>query len=91
MHITTFYGGVTVSSITARDANRHFSSLLRDVASGKSVTVLSHGKPVATISPVKLDEKERESAKVNLLDRLRLQQPVGMRDWTREELYEADE
>ncbi len=53
--------------------------------------MLSHGKPVATISPVKLDEKERESAKVNLLDRLRLQQPVGMRDWTREELYEADE
>ena len=53
--------------------------------------MLSHGKPVATISPVKFDEKERESAKVNLLDRLRLQQPVGMRDWTREELYEADE
>ena len=34
------------------DANRGFSSLLREVAAGKTVTIVSRRKPVATIAPV---------------------------------------
>ena len=78
-----------MKTISAGDANRHFSTLLRDVASGEVVTVLSRGKPVATIGPASTNEAERESAKRQLLVRLRQQTPSGARDWTRDALYEG--
>lgn len=78
-----------MKTVTAGDANRHFSSLLREVATGEVITVLSRGKPVATIAPVRSDSLEREAAKINLLSRLRQQTPSGARNWTRDELYEA--
>ena len=77
-----------MNSISARDANRHFSRLLREVASGKVVTVLSRGKPIATISPAEAHDGEREDAKLALLSRLRKQRSGGARNWTRDELYE---
>ena len=78
-----------MKTISAADANRHFSSLLRNVASGEVVTVLSRGKPVATIAPARSVRGEREAAKRNLLGRLRQQEPSGARNWTRNELYEG--
>jgi len=39
-----------MKTISAADANRYFSSVLRDVAFGEVVTVVSRGKPVAVIS-----------------------------------------
>ena len=78
-----------MKTISAADANRHFSSLLRDVATGEVITVLSRGKPVATLSPVRPRDDQRHLAKRTLLERLRQQQPSGTRAWTRDELYEA--
>lgn len=78
-----------MKTITAGDANRHFSTLLRKVAAGEVITVLSRGKPVATIAPARSASGEREAAKLNLLERLHQQSPSGARDWTRDELYEA--
>lgn len=78
-----------MKTISAGDANRHFSNLLRDVATGEVITVLSRGKPVATIAPPHSGGIEREAAKLNLLERLRQQKPSGTRNWTRDELYEA--
>jgi len=77
-----------MKTISASDANRHFSSLLRDVATGEVITVLSRGKPVATIAPARPGGSEREAVKRNLLARLRQQKPSGARNWTRDELYE---
>jgi prevent-host-death family protein len=77
-----------MKTISAADANRHFSSLLREVTGGETVTVLSRGKPVAQIRPVGSDEDEREEAKRQLLARLNEQPALGARDWRREELYE---
>ncbi len=77
-----------MKTISAGDANRHFSKLLRDVATGEVVTVLSRGKPVATIGPAQSDGA-RETAKRHLLGRLRAQTPGGARNWTRDELYEG--
>lgn len=74
--------------VSAGDANRHFSSVLRDVAAGEIVTVLSRGKPVATISPARSGDDRRQAAKLSLLERLRQQKATGARDWTRDELYE---
>jgi len=73
-------------TVTASDANRNFSGLLRDVASGESILIVSRGTPVARISPI--DEKiGGPAAKESLLQRLSGQKATGQRDWTRDELY----
>ncbi len=77
-----------MKTISAADANRHFSSLLRDVATGEVITVLSRGKPVATISPVGSENLQRQAAKLGLLERLRRRKASGSRTWTRDELYQ---
>jgi prevent-host-death family protein len=38
-------------AVSATDANRRFSELLRTVKKCQSVVVTSHGKPVAKITP----------------------------------------
>lgn len=78
-----------MKTLSAAEANRQFSALLRDVATGEVITVLSRGKPVATIGPANADGSERDRGKQRLLSRLRQQQPTGSRHWTRDELYEG--
>lgn len=74
-------------TVTAADANRQFSSVLREVAQGEVFTVLSRGKPVATIAPSNFSNAQRGKAKNSLLARLHDQAAMGERNWTREELY----
>lgn len=78
-----------MKNVTASDANRQFSSVLREVGQGEIFTVLSRGKPVATIAPPRPNDEQRQSAKRGLLERLRQQKALGARDWTRDELYEV--
>jgi len=75
--------------VNAADANRSFSKLLREVAKGESVTVLSHGRPVATLSPPRDSSRERQQSRTALLKRLSLE-PITdqQRTWTRDELYD---
>lgn len=77
-----------MKTISAADANRHFSRVLREVSQGEHVTVVSRGRPVATIAPVRGSGQERQSAKRMLLERLRRQPVIGARCWTRDELYD---
>ena len=77
-----------MKTISAADANRHFSRVLREVSQGEHITVVSRGRPVATIAPVRANGGERRLAKRLLLERLRQQPVVGARCWTRDELYE---
>ena len=42
-----------MKTITASEANRQFSSVLREVSRGQVFTVQSRGKPVAAIMPIK--------------------------------------
>ena len=74
--------------ISAGDANRHFSSVLREVAKGETVIVTSRGKPVAAIGASPRDEPLRRAARQTLLQRLRTQPASSERAWTRAELYE---
>jgi prevent-host-death family protein len=78
-----------VKTIAAGEAARHFSSLLRKAAKGEVITILSRGKPVATIGPARSEAWQREAARLHLLDRLRQQQAACARTWTRNELYES--
>jgi prevent-host-death family protein len=77
-------------AISAADANRKFSQLLRDVKEGRSYVVTSHGRPVARITPVQSKEgKVRDSpAWGRLLRRLRKQPVIDIGRWTQDELYD---
>lgn len=74
--------------VSAADANRRFSELLRIVTKGQSVVVTSHGKPVATISPFIEDGRAKEGARSALFARLRKERAVNSGRWTRDELYD---
>ena len=81
-------------TVSAADANRRFSDLLRGVRKGRSYVVTSHGRPVAKLIPAETDERHAEAARAALLERLR-SQPAAQGDttgerWTRDELYEDE-
>jgi prevent-host-death family protein len=75
-------------AISAAEANRGFSRLLREVRDGHSYVVTAHGKPVARIVPCDDSGAARETAKSALLQRLAGQDVVDIGRWTRDELYE---
>lgn len=77
--------------VSAADANRKFSLILRSVREGHSYLVTSHGKPVARIVPAEQSESTATSARATLLARLEKQEVVNSGRWTRDELYENDE
>lgn len=80
-----------MKTVTAAEANRQFSALLRRVAGGETLLVTSRGKPVATIAPVDAAavDATRERARQRLLEHLRRVRPTGVaRDWSRNELYD---
>ena len=76
-------------AVSAADANRRFSELLRTVKKGRSVIVTSHGKPVAKIAPIAEDERAAAGARSVLFARLRSERVVHAGRWTRDELYET--
>ena len=78
-------------TISAADANRRFSELLRTVKAGDTVIVTSHGKPVATITPFTENAQVATRARSALFTRLRKQRAVDVGRWTRDELYDEVE
>jgi prevent-host-death family protein len=77
-----------VETITAAEANRSFSALLRRVQSGDTVLITSHGRPVARIVPVGERDQVATSARETLFARLRSAPARRVRRWTRDSLYE---
>lgn len=75
-------------AISAADANRKFSHILRSVREGHSFVVTSHGRPVARIVPADKHEGVASGARRALLARLQSQPVVNAGRWTRDELYE---
>jgi prevent-host-death family protein len=78
-----------MKTVTATEANRQFSAVLRDVADGHRVLITSRGKAVATIEPVRPRVRAGLSAaKRRLLEHLDSMPVLGKRKWTRDELYD---
>lgn len=75
-------------AVSAVEANRRFSQLLRSVRDGDSYVVTSHGRPVARIIPVKAGAKGMTEARRQLFARLRSEPAIEAGGWTRDELYE---
>ena len=75
--------------ISAADANRQFSNVLRGVREDHaSYVVTSHGRPVAEIAPFDGDMKVAARAKAALLERLASQPVLRAGRWTRDDLYD---
>lgn len=69
-------------SISATEAGRNFSKVLRDVESGERVTITKDGKPVAVLSPADAPCPESfpdsyEKARLRMLVLLREGLPLG--------------
>jgi prevent-host-death family protein len=77
-------------TVSAADANRKFSLILRGVRDGHSYVVTSHGRPVARIIPAGEHESVVSGARAALLSRLERQPLVHAGRWTRDELYEDE-
>lgn len=73
--------------VSAAEANRRFSRLLRNVREGRRYVVTAHGRPVARIVPAGPQDRTAEGARTALLDRLRAQPVVDIGRWSREDLY----
>lgn len=80
-------------TVTATEANRSLSRLLREVERGKRVVITSHGRKVAVMSPAEQQTPTREQ-RLAALERLKeswaTQEHITIGPWTREELYERD-
>lgn len=76
-------------AITSAQANRQFSFLLRGVREGHRYVVTSHGKPVARLVPVEVDDPVAAKARETLLRRLASQEIIPAGRWTRDELYDG--
>lgn len=81
-------------TMTATEANRKFSALLRAVEKGNDVTITSHGREVAIISKPDGTAKAEQEKRLAALERLKAHwaviEPVTVGPWTRDELYERD-
>lgn len=77
-------------AVSAANANRKFSVLLRGVREGRSYVVTSHGQPIARLIPATRDDEVFVAARSELLARLESQPVVNAGLWTRDELYEDD-
>ncbi|MGA3197333.1 MAG: type II toxin-antitoxin system prevent-host-death family antitoxin [Terriglobales bacterium] len=75
-------------AISAADANRNFSQLLREVREGQSFVVTNHGRPVARLAPIPKGLTNGVDPRTRLLKRLRAQPIVKIGRWKRDELYE---
>jgi prevent-host-death family protein len=82
-------------TVSAADANRRFSELLRGVREGKTYIVTSHGRPVAQITPPAEGEASERAAREgrwkNYVDELRNRPARHIGPWTREDLYDRGE
>jgi prevent-host-death family protein len=75
-------------AVSAADASRRFSKLLRGVREGSTYVVTARGRPVAKIIPVANHDEVAAGARAVLLARLRAEPVVEIGRWTRAELYE---
>jgi prevent-host-death family protein len=76
-------------SVSATDAKRRFSNILRAVGKGWSYVIVEDGRPLAKLIPLETNERNATAARAALLARLKSQtaKSTKMR-WKRDELYE---
>jgi prevent-host-death family protein len=79
-----------MGAVSAAEANREFSALLRRVREGQSFVVTSHGRPVARIVPFDAGDAVSTTARAALFRRLKKAPVQAVGRWTRDDLYERN-
>ena len=83
-----------MSTVTAREANQHFSKFLDAASRGEEVTITRRGKPVAKLVPIVAAKDPAEAAREaaeweQALAFFRKGVPsTSQEPWTRDELYD---
>ncbi|OJY35053.1 MAG: hypothetical protein BGP06_18905 [Rhizobiales bacterium 65-9] len=79
-------------TVSAAEANRQFSALLRAATQGETIIVTSRGKPVAEIRPVdakaSAENERRREALGALFARLDSQPALNLGRASRDEMYD---
>jgi prevent-host-death family protein len=88
--MTTIDAKLADEAVSAAEANRQFSAILRGVREGRSYVVTSHGRPVARIVPATTSAESATGARELLVQRLKSQPAVNAGRWSREDLYEDE-
>ncbi|TAN20610.1 MAG: type II toxin-antitoxin system prevent-host-death family antitoxin [Acidobacteria bacterium] len=82
-----------MATITATEANRKFSELLRGVKKGRTYVITSRGEAVAELRPVasesEAEKARRKKALGELLDRLKSQPAMNLPHITRDEMHDV--
>jgi prevent-host-death family protein len=74
-------------SISAREANQHFSDILGRAAQGEAIVITRRGEPVAQLAPYSGPPKQSQ-AWDRLLATLETGLPLGGDTFDRDELYD---
>lgn len=77
--------------VSATEANRSFSTLLREVEKGRSYLITSHGRPIALITPPPDVDEDLERRHQEFMDYLLTLPTHHIGPWTRDELYDDDD
>jgi len=76
-------------AISATDANRYFSALIRGVQDGQTYLVTSHGQPVARLVPIRDDDPIlADAARQRQTERPRILPALSLGPSTRADAYD---
>jgi prevent-host-death family protein len=75
-------------AVTAREAIRAFSRILKAAESGESVVITRRGEPVAVIAPYRAPDRAHEHAIEHAVAMMRNGLPLGGRRFSRDEMHE---
>ena len=80
-------------SVSPREANQHFSRILRDVEAGAEIVVTRRGQPMARMVPTRSSGERRltaaqEAAHARSIERLRKGWALGGGRFSRDALYD---
>lgn len=78
--------------VSAAEANRSFSRLLRAACDGRRITITSHGRPVAELGPVSVDAAAERARRLAALAEMEARWagsgPTVVGPWSRSDLYD---
>ena len=77
-----------VETITASEANRQFSALLRGIGHGTVYHITRHGHTIARLVPADDSNSSAQAVREQLLAELRQGPGYDIVPWTRDELYD---
>lgn len=77
-----------VEIISASEANRQFSALLRGIGKGTVYHITRHGNTIARLVPANDSNSSADAVRKQLLAELREGPGYDIVPWTRDELYD---